>query len=353
MNIMVEIKHTLCPSCSVGCGISIISNGDDIGTFPYKRHPVNEGKNCLNGRTSIDIYKNRLTNALVSDSETDFDKALDTIAQDLKSKDSDKITVICSGNNTNEELEAIKNFAASQNYNFAVYADNMGNCDEVASYDDVESAAKVFVIGDVLYKNPLAGRRIVHAKKNDAKIIANGLEEESITFNISDECNNLAVQDFIENVKGQLDESSVIVFNYLDSFDDFDVIVDAAKSANAKILPIYSNCNTKGALNIDDAKSIDEIKELLSNTDILLVFNDDIVNEIEFDYQSISIISFVPCLNDTAKASKVVIPIKSWLESSGSFTNAMGDVQEFDPAIAIDEDILGEIEIIEKLEGNL
>jgi formate dehydrogenase major subunit len=55
---MFEIKHTLCPSCSVGCGINVILDGEEIvGTFPYKRHPVNAGKNCSNGRNSIDCYQ--------------------------------------------------------------------------------------------------------------------------------------------------------------------------------------------------------------------------------------------------------------------------------------------------------
>ena len=55
---MLKIKHTLCPSCSVGCGINVVSHeGDVVGTYPYKRHPVNEGKNCLNGRNSIEAYK--------------------------------------------------------------------------------------------------------------------------------------------------------------------------------------------------------------------------------------------------------------------------------------------------------
>lgn len=349
---MVEIKHTLCPSCSVGCGISIISDADEIGTYPYKRHPVNEGKNCLNGRNSIDIYKNKIAKALVSNSEADLDKAIESVVQGVKSKDN--VTVICSGNNTNDEIEAIKNLAEAKNYNIVVLADNMGNCDEVASYDDVEAASKVFVIGDILYENPLVGRRIVHAKKNGATIVSNGLKEESVTFNISDECNNLPVADFLANIKGQLDDSSVIVVNYVDSYDDFAQIVDAAKSSNAKVLPMYSRPNTKGALNAVGAKSNDEIVEILSNTDVLLIFNDDVVDEIDFDFKSISMVaSFAPCENETTAISQVVIPIKSWLECEGSFTNAMGSVQEFAPAADVCEDVLSEVEIIEKLQSEL
>lgn len=351
---MVEIKHTLCPSCSVGCGISIIADGNDIGTFPYKRHPVNEGKNCLNGRNSIEIYKNKLLDPIVSNSQSDLEKAIDEVSRILKSKDSDKITVICSGNNTNEEIDAIKGFADANNYNLVVYADNMANFDGPACYDDVESASKVFVIGDILYENPLAGRRIVHAKQNGAEIISNDRKERSVTFNISDECTTLPVAQFIDAVRDRLDETSLIVVNYVDSFEDFDLIADAAKSANAKLLPMYSKCNAKGALAAGDAKSADEVIEILSATDVLLVFNDDVAGEIDFDFKSIStVISFVPCINETAGISQIVVPVRSWLESEGSFTNAMGDVQKFAPAVEVCEDTLSEIEIIGQIQDRL
>lgn len=47
---MLNLKHTICPSCSTGCGITLISNNKELlGTYPYKRHEINEGKNCKNG----------------------------------------------------------------------------------------------------------------------------------------------------------------------------------------------------------------------------------------------------------------------------------------------------------------
>jgi formate dehydrogenase major subunit len=89
---MLEIKHTLCPSCSVGCGINVVLNdGEIVGTFPYKRHPVNAGKNCLNGRNSIDCYKNKFEDA-------DVDALIGDVSKELKS--ASDVTVICSGNNT-------------------------------------------------------------------------------------------------------------------------------------------------------------------------------------------------------------------------------------------------------------
>lgn len=342
---MLEIKHTLCPSCSVGCGINVILNdGEIVGTFPYKRHPVNAGKNCLNGRNSIESYQNKFQKALVAKSETDVEKAIEEVIKELNSANSSDVTVICSGNNSIEEINAIKEFSESKDYNIAFYADNLKDFSEVASYDDIENAKKVFVIGDILYENPLIGRRIVHAKQNGAEIYALGKSEESVTFNIADETFTESVSEFIDGA--DIDGDSVVVFNYVDSQEDLEKLSDV----DCKVLPVYSKSNSKGTLNLVDAKSKDEMIDLLSKTKLLLVFNDDVVNEFDFDFARISkIISFVSCENDTTKISDIVIPIKTWLENDGSFVNAMGENQTFNAVIQ--SDALSEIEIIDKLNG--
>ena len=342
---MLEIKHTLCPSCSVGCGINVILNdGEIVGTFPYKRHPVNAGKNCLNGRNSIEIYQNRFQSALVANSQTDVEKALEDVLKELNGADTGEVTVICSGNNSVEEINVIKEFGESKNYNIAFYADDLRGFANVASYDDIEEAKKVFVIGDLLYENPLIGRRIVHAKQNGAEIYAVGKTDKSVTFNIADETVEGTVSDFLDNNKDNFNDDAVIIFNYVDSQDDLQKL----ENLDCKILPVYSKSNSKGTSNIIDAKSKEEMIELLENTKVLLVFNDDIVNEIDFDFTKISkIISFAPCENDTTAISSIVIPIRTWLEQDGSFVNAMGETQNF--TSVIESDNLSEIEIIEKL----
>ncbi len=315
-----------------------------MGTFPYKRHPVNAGKNCLNGRNSIESYQNKFQKALVAKSETDVEKAIEDVIKELNSANSSDVTVICSGNNSIEEINAIKEFSESKDYNIAFYADNLKDFSEVASYDDIENAKKVFVIGDILYENPLIGRRIVHAKQNGAEIYALGKSEESVTFNIADETFTESVSEFIDGA--DIDGDSVVVFNYVDSQEDLEKLSDV----DCKVLPVYSKSNSKGTLNLVDAKSKDEMIDLLSKTKLLLVFNDDVVNEFDFDFARISkIISFVSCENDTTKISDIVIPIKTWLENDGSFVNAMGENQTFNAVIQ--SDALSEIEIIDKLNG--
>ena len=103
---MLEIKHTLCSSCSVGCGINVVLNdGEIVGTFPYKRHPVNSGKNCLNGRNSIDCYKNKFD-------DVDADSLIADVKKELNA--ASDVTVICSGNSSSDEIETIKGFAESK-----------------------------------------------------------------------------------------------------------------------------------------------------------------------------------------------------------------------------------------------
>ena len=342
---MLEIKHTLCPSCSVGCGINVILNdGEIVGTFPYKRHPVNAGKNCLNGRNSIESYQNKFQKALVNKSETDVEKAIQDVIKELNSANASEVTVICSGNNSIEEINAIKEFCESKDYNIAFYADNLGDFSEVASYDDIENAKRVLVIGDILYENPLIGRRIVHAKQNGSEIYALGKSEESVTFNIANETLVGSVEEFIGGA--DIDEDSVVVFNYVDSQEDLEKL----NEIDCKVLPVYSKSNSKGTLSVVDAISKEEMINLLAETKLLLVFNDDIVNEFEFDFKRISkIISFAACENDTTKLSDIVIPIGTWLENDGSFVNAMGESQNF--KAVIQSDALSEIEIIDKLNG--
>ena len=342
---MLEIKHTLCPSCSVGCGINVILDDNAVvGSFPYKRHPVNEGKNCANGRNSIENFENKINEAIISGGSADLDKAINEVSKEINSNKS--VTVILSGNNSLDEAKAIKSFSDEKNFNLVFYADGLKNFEDVASYEDVEEASCVLVIGDVLFENPLIGRRIVHAKQNGAKIFSNIKSESSVTANISDETTSGSVQEFLDNYNDKLDDSSVIVFNAVDCEDDLDKI----ENLQSKILPVYSKTNTKGILSIAEANSKEEIVEILNDTGILLVFNEDVVDEFDFDFKSISkVISFSAFENGTTEISDIVIPIKSWLEYEGSFVNAMGETQTFVPVI--ESDVLGIVEVIEKIKG--
>lgn len=359
---MLNIKHTICPSCSVGCGINIISQDDvAVGTFPYKRHPINEGKNCLNGRNSIDYLEDKIEVPLNNQSESELDEVIDLISNELNEKSPEEVGLIISGKNTNEELEIIKKFADVYGSKIGFFGNNFPNFNgEIAKYDDVANASTLFIIGDIILDNPLLGRRIIHALKNNAKIYYLDKIENTITsINSSKSFKVDSISEFLDNVdneiKSNLSDSSVIIFNKLDSLEDFEKIKTLANDSNSKILPVLDQCNTKGALNATDSLTKDQIKEFIKNIKVLMIFNDDILEYLDKDDldKVEKIISFSPYANDTTKISNVVIPIKPWTEKSGSFTNTTGEIQSFNKSVESSNNVLSEIDVIEKLTEKL
>lgn len=116
----MKVVHTICPGCSVGCGIDLIVKDDKVvGTYPYKRHPINEGKNCSNGKNSYKIiyHEKRLKKPLIKKNgklvEATWDEALSFIAEKLKNYNADDITFIASGKCTNEDNYALKKLVDS------------------------------------------------------------------------------------------------------------------------------------------------------------------------------------------------------------------------------------------------
>ncbi|GAA5819911.1 MAG: Pseudogene of molybdopterin-dependent oxidoreductase [Methanobrevibacter sp. CfCl-M3] len=121
----------------------ISNNGKVVGTYPYKKHPINEGKNCLKGKNSYkDIQENRIIvphqkqqNKLVKSS---WDDVFSLVKESLKSHSQDEIGIVVSGELTNEENEVIKNFVENRGIkNIGFYSHNFPNFKD---YDDLSFA---------------------------------------------------------------------------------------------------------------------------------------------------------------------------------------------------------------------
>ena len=357
---MLEIKHTICPSCSVGCGLNIVSkDGAVVGTYPYKRHPINEGKNCSNGRDSILQFDNKINApSLVKNGEleeSDADAIFDIIKKELDAVDSSELAIICSDKNTNEEIDAIKKFAESigcekigfYGYNFPNYSG------EIANYDDVVNAKSILAIGDIYRKNPLAARRIILSKENGGELFNLDDVEKSITSINASEYQQFSDKEsfaeMLSSYKDKLDENSVIVLNKIADAEDFKLVEDLAKETNAKLLPILNGPNSKGAMEKLNALTCDEIVDLIDGSKVLIVVNDNLLDYLSEDvFKGKYIINISNFENEFTKVSNVVLPGKSWVEKSGSFTNSEGLTQEFSQSADLGEG-LSEIEIFEKL----
>jgi formate dehydrogenase major subunit len=116
----MELKfiHTICPYCGTGCGIDlIVKDGRVVGTYPFKRHPINEGKVCIKGNYCHEFIhsKDRLKKPLIKKDgkfvEATWDEALNLIASKLKEYSPNEVGFISSARCTNEDNYIFQKFA--------------------------------------------------------------------------------------------------------------------------------------------------------------------------------------------------------------------------------------------------
>ncbi|MFZ1897023.1 molybdopterin oxidoreductase family protein [Methanoregula sp.] len=182
-----------CPYCGNGCGVNlVVKDGRFVGISPWHRNPVNEGKVCIRGNKSYEFVSSpdRLVSPLVKKDgkfvEASWEDAYKEIAGAFKSVKGDAIGVVASARNSNEDSFVLKNFAANVLKTANIdYCGRRCNADAVKgladafgmgattnSLADLSEAKAILVVGsNPLEENPLAGRRIIIAKQNGAKII--------------------------------------------------------------------------------------------------------------------------------------------------------------------------------------
>ena len=188
---------TTCPYCGVGCGLNLVVNdGKLVGVEPNKRTPINEGKLCPKGATCWEFVQSpdRLTTPLIKKNgkfeEATWDEAYDLIASKFR-EISDKygpkslgFQVSC--RTPNEECYIMQKLAR-----VAFKTNNIDNCARICHgpsvaglslsfgsgaatnpFEDVLNSDVIFMIGaNTIEAHPLAGRRLVQAKKAGKKII--------------------------------------------------------------------------------------------------------------------------------------------------------------------------------------
>jgi predicted molibdopterin-dependent oxidoreductase YjgC len=182
-----------CPYCGTGCGINlVVKDGQVTGISPWQRNPINEGKVCIRGNKSFEFVNNpeRLTTPLIKKDgkfvEASWEEALKEIAGKLKSAKGDEIGFVASARTCNEDNYVFRNLAAKIVRTANIdYCGRRCNADAVSglieafgqgamtnSITDISIAKAILVVGsNPLEENPLAGRRIIMAQKEGAKVL--------------------------------------------------------------------------------------------------------------------------------------------------------------------------------------
>ncbi len=191
----MDLKYvqTTCPYCGTGCSFNlVVKDGKVVGTQPYKRSPVNEGKVCPKGTYAHEFVNSpdRLTKPLIKKDgkfvEATWDEAYDLIAQKFKSYKPDEFAALSSARVSNEENYLMMKFARGvmksrhvdhcarlcHASTVAGLAASFGSGAMTNSILDIAESKCVFVLGsNTLEQHPLIGRKIVQAKQNGAKVV--------------------------------------------------------------------------------------------------------------------------------------------------------------------------------------
>jgi len=353
----MKIINTICPNCSVGCGVGlIVKDGKVLGIYPNKRHPINEGKNCLNGRTCHKIinHEKRLKNPLIKKNgafvEVSWEEALNYIASHLKKYNGDEITFIASGKCTNEDNYALKKLADGLKAKIGHCICNSPKVDyaEVSISGDIEEAKNIVIIGDVFSEHALIGRKVIKARDKGARITIFNTEEREILKLNADKF--IKVDSYLDIDLNDFKDDLIIINAPIDT-DKF----KNNKFKNFKILPVAKHCNTVGAtlLNIP-ALNREEYFNLLKDSEFLYIVgenpalvNKDILKDVDF------LVVQDVIFTETADLADVVLPTRCWAEKDGTFTNFEKKIQHIKKAADPQHKALEDWKIIKKLAEKL
>lgn len=332
---MLTINHTICPECSIGCGLNVISkDGIIVGINPFKNNEINEGKNCKN----CTEYINNIST--MENKTFDYDNVINELKNKMESTDSEKITILTSGNTDNNDLDNLIKFADDKGVNLVSYEYEFTkiNPELIASYDEVEKADQIITIGDIYRKNSLIGRRIIHAKENDAKTI-NIYTETNLTGFNSDEFKQIESFDELNQVLDSIDftENTIIIINEISSTQNYEDLIKLIEDKNIKLLPLLQHPNSYSILEKTESLSKEELANKIEDSELIILVNE---NPLEYLDDSILEGKTIISLTQNGVELGLTVPVKVWCQKETSFTNSEGLTQNYPDAINDEENTL-------------
>ncbi|MCY0966539.1 nitrate reductase [Parathalassolituus penaei] len=193
--VAITQTRTTCPYCGVGCGVAITRQDTDV--LPVagdKHHPSNFGRLCVKGSNLHDTLDldGRLLYPSVNGERVDWDTALDTVANQLRSVIAEHgpgaVAIYAAGQMLTEDYYAVnklmKGFIGSGNLDtnsrlcmasaVASYKRAFGSDTVPGCYEDLEQADLLIITGsNAAWAHPILFQRMTAAKKAnpDLKVI--------------------------------------------------------------------------------------------------------------------------------------------------------------------------------------
>jgi predicted molibdopterin-dependent oxidoreductase YjgC len=399
--------RTTCSFCSVGCQFDLgVKNGRVIEALPRKDGPVNAGDNCVRGRFAVVEFNRsirRLKSPLIRRNgelvEVPWETALLAAAEGIKSARPEKSALLYSGYCTNESVYFAHKFArevlgtehvdSAMRLSYGPLLDSYRN-GSAPVISAITEASAVFVIGaDPDFSHPVLAQKIKNVVANDTKLVimaphATGLSRhatseirhkpgeerlvlESLYVRLAgDEHAN--VHDDVKHAAQVLEEAEkqgpvIILFGSgvmrrLDGTANKDLVDAVANALPARVLPLLSAPNDRGAMEIaaffgSDGLTAPEIFSAAQEgqLDFLYLIGEDLPPG---DYNTKFVVvqdMFLPAA--AGKVADVVFPVASFVEVDGTYTNMEARVQRVRAATKYAMGTMSDCDILSRLAGKL
>ena len=206
-----QTVETICPHCSVGCGLKVaVKKGRITGSFPDFDSPVNRGQICARGRYGLEFVQdeNRLTTPLIRKNgeleEASWDEALNLVSVKLKSYSGDEFGLVTSAGLTNEDNYLAQKFTrvamGSNNVDHGsslldrdtqrTFRDRLGEAASTNTWRDLADAKCILILdGSITKSHVVAGIEVMEAaRRNGGRLIVAASERPEIVDLVGSGC---------------------------------------------------------------------------------------------------------------------------------------------------------------------
>jgi len=404
-----ERVATTCSFCSLGCQFDFgVKNGRVIEALPQRGGGTGERQACVRGRFAVVEFTRsvqRLKSPLVRRDgrliEVPWETALEAAAEGIRSCDAQRSALVYSGSCTNEDVYIAHKFArdvlgtphvdGSVRLSYGPLLGAVGAGVPAARISDLAEAGAVLVIGaDLEVSQPVLAVMLKRAAMEwRTRLVLVGPHGTSLSAHAACEVRHAPGEErqVLEGLHKRLtggkggdsqedlehaaeileaatrEGSAVVVYGSgpmrrLEGAANRELIEAIAKALSAKVLPLLSRANDRGAIEIAGAfdgqgLAAPEIFEAAQSgrMDLLYLVGEDVWPG-SYDAKFVVVQDmFLP--REAGEIADVVFPVASFAEIDGTYTNLEGRVQRLRRAVPRLGGSKPDWEILSRLAGQL
>jgi predicted molibdopterin-dependent oxidoreductase YjgC len=384
-----ERVPTTCSFCSVGCQFDLgVRNDRLIESVPRKEDGRRERDACVRGRfAAVEFVRSvrRLKASLVRRkgelTEVPWETALETAAEGIRRFDPKRSALVYSGSCSNEDIYLAHKFArdvlktphvdSSLRLSYGPLLDGAGAGGPVARLADLDQAGAVLVVGaDLDFSHPVLAQRVQRAvMAGRSRLVLVGPHATGLSAHASCEIRHApgeerellellqqrlargvgdATRDDVERaaeiLEAAKEEGSAVVLygagpmRRRDGAANRKLIAAVAEALSAKLLPLLSRANDRGAMEISasfprEGLATPEIFAAAQSgeMDLLYLIGEDLCPGSCTAKFTVVQDVFLPA--EAGKIADVVLPAASFAEVDGTSTSLDGRVRRLRRAI--------------------